>query len=72
MGAAKGEEVRNMAKDKQPYTVELDQQKVEFLEEMAKKYSLPDMGKAMRCLIDHARENPALEESIFTEIRCSC
>jgi hypothetical protein len=61
-----------MAKDKQPYTVELDQQKVEFLEEMARKYSLPDMGKAMRCLIDHARENPAIEEAIFTEIRCSC
>jgi hypothetical protein len=61
-----------MSKDKQPYTVELDQQKVEFLEEMARKYGLPDMGKAMRCLIDHARENPAMEEAIFTEIRCSC
>jgi hypothetical protein len=61
-----------MAKDKQPYTVELDQLKVEFLEEMAKKYDLPDMGKAMRCLIDYARENPAAQESIFTEIRCSC
>jgi hypothetical protein len=61
-----------MAKDKQPYTVELDQLKVEFLEEMAKKYGLPDMGKAVRCLIDHARENPALEEAIFTEVRCSC
>ena len=59
-----------MAKDKQPYTVELDQQKVEFLEEMAKKYGLPDMGKAVRCLIDHARENPALQEAIFNEIHC--
>jgi len=61
-----------MANDKKPYTVELDPQKVEFLEAMAKKYGLPDMGKAMRSLVDHARENPALEESIFTEIRCSC
>lgn len=61
-----------MANDKKPYTVELDQPKVEFLEAMAKKYGLPDTGKAMRCLIDHARENPAMEESIFTEIRCSC
>jgi hypothetical protein len=61
-----------MANDKQPYTVELDPVKVEFLEEMAKKYGLPDMGKAMRCLVDHARENPALQESMFTEIRCSC
>jgi hypothetical protein len=69
MGAARG---GHMAKDKKPYTVELDQQKVEFLEEMARKYGLPDMGKALRCLIDHARENPAIEEAIFTEIRCSC
>jgi hypothetical protein len=61
-----------MANDKKPYTVELDPQKVEFLEEMAKKYGLPDMGKAVRCLVDHARENPDLQESIFTEIRCSC
>jgi hypothetical protein len=61
-----------MAADKKPYTVELDQQKAEFLEAMAQKHGLPDMGKAVRCLIEHARENPALEEAIFTEIRCNC
>ena len=29
-------------------------------------------GDRVFCLVDHARENPDLQESIFTEIRCSC
>ena len=30
---------------------------------MAKKYNLPDVGKAVRILIDHARENPSMQET---------
>jgi hypothetical protein len=57
-------------KDKVAYSIELEAPKIEFLEEVVKKYGLPDTGKAIRCLIDHARENPALQEQIFNEIHC--
>jgi hypothetical protein len=43
---------------------------VAFLEDVAKKYSLPDAGKAVRCLINFARENPDKEKEIFDEVRC--
>jgi hypothetical protein len=36
-------------KDYTPRPVDLDSSMVEYLEEMAKKYSLPDAGKAVRC-----------------------
>ncbi len=57
-------------KDKNPVTVDLEDAKVAFLNEMVSKYDLPDVGKAVRCLIDHARENPTLEEAIFSDIHC--
>ena len=31
---------------------------------------LPDMGKAVRCLIDYARENPDKQADIFGEVHC--
>lgn len=57
-------------KDKVALGVELDQPQLDWVGEMAKKYDLPDTGKAIRCLINHARENPALQETIFSEIHC--
>lgn len=57
-------------KDKVPYTIELDTPKIAYLEEMVAKYGLADPGKALRILIDHARENPTLESAIFTDIHC--
>ena len=57
-------------KDAVAQSIELESAKVEFLEEMVRKYSLPDVGKAVRCLINYAREHPAEQESIFGEIRC--
>lgn len=57
-------------KDKVSYAVELEPAKIAFLEEMVEKFDLPDTGKAVRCLIDHARENPTLLASIFSEIHC--
>jgi len=50
--------------------IELDASKVEFLEEMVKTYHLPDVGKAVRCLVSYARENPGQHKAIFDEIRC--
>ncbi len=57
-------------KDAQPHTIELETEKVKFLEEMAGKYGLQDTGKAIRCLVNYARENPNQHEAIFAEIRC--
>jgi hypothetical protein len=57
-------------KTKQTYTFELEPSKMAFLEEMARKHGLPDAAKAMRCLIDHARENPQLEGAIFDDVHC--
>ncbi len=39
-------------KDLTPHTTELETGKIRFLEEMAAKYSLPDIGKAVRCLLN--------------------
>jgi hypothetical protein len=57
-------------KDYQPRPIDLDSTMVDFLEDAAKKYDLPDMGKAIRCLINYARENPGKQDDIFDEIRC--
>ena len=57
-------------KDKIEQTILLEQEKVEFLQRMAKSYQLPDIGKAVRCLIDYARENPGQQATIFGEVHC--
>jgi hypothetical protein len=44
--------------------------KVQFLEEMATRYGLADASKAVRCLINYARENPDRQAEIFEEVRC--
>ena len=57
-------------KDPQTCPIELETEKIEFLKEMAAKHSLPDIGKAVRCLINYARENPDKHADIFDEVRC--
>ena len=57
-------------KDDKAVTVALGSDKIAFLETMAKKYDLPDVGKALRVLIDHARESPSMQDTIFNESRC--
>ena len=57
-------------KDGAALKIELETAKVQFLEEMARKYSLPDAGKAVRCLINYARENPERHVEIFADVRC--
>ena len=37
---------------------------------MASKYAIPDVGKAIRCMIDHAKSEPEQERAIFEVIRC--
>ena len=55
------------------YEVELKSFQNEYLSEVAEKYDLPDIGKAIRCLIDYAIDSPDSEEEIFKFERChSC
>jgi hypothetical protein len=58
-------------KDAQSRTIELESAKLQFLEEMVAKYGLPDVGKAVRCLVNYARENPERLDEIFDEVRCA-
>ena len=57
-------------KDNSARSIELSSEMVAHLEEVAKKYKLPDMGKAVRCLINYSRENPDRANEIFDEVRC--
>ena len=57
-------------KDKMDRTIPLEAAKVELLEEMVRAHGLSDIGKAVRCLIDYARENPDRQAVIFEEVRC--
>ncbi|MBI3048628.1 MAG: hypothetical protein HYY76_10010 [Acidobacteria bacterium] len=57
-------------KDAHVCSIELESEKVAFLEQMAATYGLPDVGKAVRCLVNYARENPDKHEAIFAEVRC--
>ncbi len=59
-----------MPKDKSTYPIELEKDMMAFLEEMTAKYSLADVSKAMRCLVNYARGVEESQESIFAEIRC--
>lgn len=59
-----------MPKDGTPFAVELETEKIEFLQQMAQQFGLPDPGKAIRCLINYARENPDRHAEIFDEVRC--
>lgn len=57
-------------KDATPHSIDLETDKVKFLEQMAAKHGLGDIGKAVRCLVNYARENPDQEQSIFADVRC--
>jgi hypothetical protein len=62
-----------MPKDKAVYSFELEKTMMVFLEEMTAKYDLPDVSKAVRCLINYARDIEEARDDIFAEIRClSC
>ena len=37
---------------------------------MAAKYGLADAAKAVRCLVNYARENPDKHANMFEEVRC--
>ena len=57
-------------KEKQTYSIEMDNAQHEFLQEMVQQYNIPDVGKAIRCLVNYARDNTDKREDLFLEIRC--
>lgn len=57
-------------KDLRACSIDLEAAKVEFLEQMAESHGLPDISKAVRCLVNYARDNPDQHAAIFTEVRC--
>jgi hypothetical protein len=59
-----------MAKDAKSYPVDLETDKVQFLQQMVERHGLPDLGKAVRCLVNYARENPDRHADIFGQVRC--
>jgi hypothetical protein len=60
-----------LMKDYAPHPIELDPSMLEYLEDIAKRFSLSDVGKAVRCLINYSRENPDRSKEIFDEVRCT-
>lgn len=59
-----------MPKDGKFHQIELETEKLEFLEEVVRRHGLRDIGKALRCLVNYARENPDRHGEIFDEVRC--
>jgi hypothetical protein len=61
----------SMPKDKATYSIELEKDMMGFLEQMTAQYDLPDVSKAVRCLVNYAICVETAREDIFAEIRCN-
>ena len=57
-------------KDSVTQSIDLETVKIDFLNQMVKTYGLTDIAKAIRCLVNYARENPDKHEAIFADVRC--
>ena len=51
--------------------IELKPDQIAYLDEAVKSFGLPDTGKALRILINYARENPDKRNEIFGDIHCT-
>ena len=58
-------------KDAKAYPIDLESEKVRFLELVVSAHGLADVGKAVRCLINYARENPDKRNEIFGDVHCT-
>ncbi len=56
---------------KTPHTIDLKDRQYEYLERMIAKHDIPDVGKAVRILVDFAMHEREEEDRIFTKMRCS-
>lgn len=50
--------------------VELEPPQLRYLETMMARYAIPDLGKAVRVLVNFAMAAPDQEEQIFKKTRC--
>ena len=58
---------------RQEHAIELKEFQLEYLREIVANYDIPDIGKAVRCLIDYAIEEKGKEKELFRLERChSC
>jgi hypothetical protein len=51
--------------------IPLKPEQVAYLDDAVKAFGLDDAGKAVRILINYARENPDKRSEIFSEIHCT-
>ena len=51
--------------------IPLKPEQAAYLDEAVKAFNLDDAGKAIRILINYARENPNKRNEIFSEIHCT-
>ena len=51
--------------------IPLKPEQVAYLDEAVTAFNLDDAGKAVRILINYARENPDKRNEIFSEIHCT-
>ena len=51
--------------------IQLKPEQAAYLDEAVKAFNLPDAAKALRILINYARENPDKRDEIFSDIHCT-
>ena len=51
--------------------IQLKPEQAAYIDEAVQTFNLEDAGKAFRCLINYARENPEKRDEIFAEVRCT-
>ena len=59
-----------MVNNKDVYEIVLEKDQMAFLEAMVRQYGLPDVSKAVRCLINFVIDEDAEQGRVFEEIRC--
>lgn len=51
--------------------IQLKPDQIAYLDEAVKAFGLPDTAKALRILINYAKENPDKRDEIFSDIHCT-
>ena len=51
--------------------IQLKPEQAAYLDEAVKAFDLDDAGKAVRILINYARENPDKRDEIFAQVHCT-
>ena len=57
--------------EKKDVSFEIYSDSEKMLEQIVKKYDLPDKSKALRCLLDYVEENELDWDNMFATISCN-